>query len=194
MSSQDTIWGFPAATVNAFDAAYKASQPPAIQALMMMDGSNLPDGTNPKYNVGIQLAMKGYAVDKEIMIWGWDPYARMWGRGGDGPSNKAMNLTTPDITGQVQLIVSTDPADFPPFQGPVPVVDPAATYIDRPYSVAYIGAPWYPTKQTITDNLPDGTTLSFKGHSFRLHVTSAQTGLQAGAGSQLIFVWIQLTD
>lgn len=50
-----------------FDAAYWASQPPAVQALQ-----NIDDPTQ-RALAASQLAASGYQIDTPIMVWGWDP-------------------------------------------------------------------------------------------------------------------------
>jgi hypothetical protein len=51
----------------AFDNAYWAEQPAAVQQLRYI--------TNPaeKTEVATQLAQQGYSIDVPIMVWGWDP-------------------------------------------------------------------------------------------------------------------------
>jgi hypothetical protein len=51
----------------AFDDAYWAKQPTAVQALRNMQ--------NPEQrtNLATQLANEGYLIDVPIMVWGWDP-------------------------------------------------------------------------------------------------------------------------
>lgn len=51
----------------AFDNAYWASQPAAVQALRTM-----PDSSQ-KTALAAQLASEGYSIDVPIMVWGWDP-------------------------------------------------------------------------------------------------------------------------
>ena len=51
----------------AFDQAYWAAQPPAVQALQNIQ--------NPEQRAAMatQLANEGYSIDVPIMVWGWDP-------------------------------------------------------------------------------------------------------------------------
>lgn len=51
----------------AFDNAYWAAQPPAVQALRTM-----PD-SDQRTALATQLANEGYSIDVPIMVWGWDP-------------------------------------------------------------------------------------------------------------------------
>lgn len=53
--------------VLAFDDAYWANQPAAVQALR-----NIDDQTQRSILAG-QLAATGYKIDTPIMVWGWDP-------------------------------------------------------------------------------------------------------------------------
>ncbi len=187
MTPTNLIFGFPAATVNTFDAVYLASQPLAIQNLMAMSDADAADGSNPREMAASALATKGYAIDVQIMAWGWGAYETMYQRLQDGFG------TVMDGLGQIKLKVSVDPADFPPFPIPVASVDPAAQYIEGPINGVGIGAGWFPMQLTAADKLPDGTGMTFQGHTFTLHVTVSQTGLQAGL-TQLIYVWIQTSD
>ncbi|HTW66643.1 MAG TPA: hypothetical protein VME17_18605 [Bryobacteraceae bacterium] len=50
----------------AFDNAYWAQQPAAVQALR-----NMPESEREGY--AQQLASEGYQIDVPIMVWGWDP-------------------------------------------------------------------------------------------------------------------------
>jgi hypothetical protein len=59
LASQDPILSF--------DAAYWASQPPAVQALQ-----NIDDPAQRSI-AAAQLAASGYQIDTPIMVWGWDP-------------------------------------------------------------------------------------------------------------------------
>lgn len=63
----------------AFDAAYKASLPPAILAYMALpyDGSafGVTAATLTRTTPSVLLPIAGtYSLDTQIMVWGWDPY------------------------------------------------------------------------------------------------------------------------
>jgi hypothetical protein len=62
----------------AFDDAYWAAQPPAVQALRTMQ--------NPEERTvtATQLAAEGYSIDVPIMVWGWDPSITTAMRQADG--------------------------------------------------------------------------------------------------------------
>jgi hypothetical protein len=61
----------------AFDNAYWAAQPPAVQALR-----NMP--ADERVNAATQLANEGYSIDVPIMVWGWDPYTVTQAREANG--------------------------------------------------------------------------------------------------------------
>jgi hypothetical protein len=62
----------------AFDNAYWASQPAAVQALQNVE--------NPEQRslMATQLANEGYSIDVPIMVWGWDPSITTAMRQADG--------------------------------------------------------------------------------------------------------------
>jgi hypothetical protein len=61
----------------AFDNAYWAAQPAAVQALR-----NMP--YDERTAAATQLADEGYSIDVPIMVWGWDPYITTNMRQADG--------------------------------------------------------------------------------------------------------------
>jgi hypothetical protein len=64
--------------VQAFDDAYWAKQPPAVQALR-----NMQDPAQ-RTSLATQLAHEGYSIDVPIMVWGWDPSLTTSMRQADG--------------------------------------------------------------------------------------------------------------
>jgi len=54
-------------STQAFDDAYWAAQPPAVQALRTMDNYE------QRTQLASELSAQGYKVDVPIMVWGWDP-------------------------------------------------------------------------------------------------------------------------
>jgi hypothetical protein len=128
--------------INQFDAAYWASQPPELRELNVV--TQKPSGENVddqlvRQDRAVQLAAKGFIIDTQIMIWGWDPYKVMKLRIQYGytwvpsalqpPVQIAPGLTVPGSTlipydplhpplGTIK--VSINPADFPPFDPPPP--------------------------------------------------------------------------
>lgn len=100
----------------AYDAAYWAAQPAAVQQLQ-----NIQD-PDQRTQVATQLANEGYTIDVPIMVWGWDAGTTMQQREADGytwvPSALQQPVTAaPGITGQG--IVPYEPTDPPP--GSIPV-------------------------------------------------------------------------
>lgn len=80
----------------AFDNAYWAAQPPAVQALRTAPADE-------RVQMATQLANEGYSIDVPIMVWGWDPYTTTNTRVADGytwvPSALQSSLTVaPGIT------------------------------------------------------------------------------------------------
>src|SRR5579872_7409002 len=113
----------------AFDKAYWASEPPELQALPAIDDMS------QRTLRAAALAAKGFIVDVPIMLWGWDPYLVMTMRANFGytwvPSALQPNIAAaPGVTqpgtaaydrmhppaGSIK--VSTNIADYPPFQTP----------------------------------------------------------------------------
>lgn len=118
-----------------FDKAYWASQPPEVRALPAIEDFD------QRIRRGAELAGKGFIIDVPIMIWGWDPYLVMKLRSDFGytwvPSALQPNVTVaPGITqpgapaydathapaGSIH--VSTNIADYPPFDPPAPPAKP----------------------------------------------------------------------
>ena len=62
----------------AFDAAYWAAQPPAVQALRTMQDPE------QRTVAATELAAEGYSIDVPIMVWGWDPSITTAMRQADG--------------------------------------------------------------------------------------------------------------
>jgi len=114
-----------------FDKAYWAAQPPEARALPAVDEFEL------RVKRAAELAAKGFVIDVPIMVWGWDPYLVMKMRSDYGytwvPSALQPNISVaPGVTqpGSVpydpthapegSIRVSTNIADYPPFDPPVP--------------------------------------------------------------------------
>jgi len=57
----------PADAQEAFDNAYWAKQPAAVQPLRTMQNQE------QRTTLATQLASEGYSIDVPIMVWGWDP-------------------------------------------------------------------------------------------------------------------------
>lgn len=79
----------------AFDNAYWAQQPAAVQPLRTMQNQE------QRTALATQLANEGYSIDVPIMVWGWDPAVTTAMRQADGytwvPS--ALQTSVPDAPG-----------------------------------------------------------------------------------------------
>jgi len=130
----------------------------------------------------IALANKGFLIDTPIMIWGWDPYKVMVLRKQYGytwvpsalqsPVQIAPGLSVPGSTltpydplhpppGAIK--VSTDTADFPPFDPPV-APQPAT---DDPVGGQNVGNIYYATPG---EAYPDGAKFTDPRGTFLKHV------------------------
>lgn len=129
-----TIWGFDAATLTAFDAAYWAYQPTAVQALKNANKGLDASQTVQSVVLAQQLMSQGYVIDVPIMVWGWDPYATMyirefvdgftWVPSGGQSAGGGTGVPPPGA-----IKVSTNLADYPPFAPPVVPPPPATSPI-----------------------------------------------------------------
>jgi hypothetical protein len=91
----------------AFDDAYWAAQPAAVQALRTAPA-------NDRVQMATQLAQEGYSIDVPIMVWGWDPYTTTNTREADGytwvPSALQSSVTSaPGITFDGSSYNASDP-------------------------------------------------------------------------------------
>jgi hypothetical protein len=122
----------------AFDTAYWASQPPAVAACK----------TPCTQAQATTLAADGYSVDVPIDVWGWDAFETMTLRAqfgytwvpalGQTPICAAPGLVypgcpayNPNAPPAGSILVSTNPANYPPFQ-PAPVNT-------APAPISYVG-------------------------------------------------------
>jgi hypothetical protein len=165
----------------AFDNAYWASQPPAVQALTNLQYAG-------RVTTGTKLAQQGFVIDVPIMIWGWDPCMIMSYRQGFGytwvPSALQPNVGiapgvsqpgtlsyNPNAPPPGSIKVSTNAADYNPFNPPV-VVAPAGppTVLVGPLSFGTT----YLT--VVGDSSPDGTTFTDARGTFTKHVFATPFG------------------
>ena len=171
-----------------FDQAYQAAQPPEIRALMEMpDGSDLDHGA--KVARAAQLAQQGFPVDVPIMVWGWDPYLCMLYRQQFGytwvPSALQPPVTVAPGLGAVgnlpaydpnhppagSILVSTNPANYPPFDPPAPVPPPAA--ITDPVGAQSVGNLYL---SVAGETYPDGAKFTDARGTFSKHVVVTPFG------------------
>jgi hypothetical protein len=123
-----------------FNAAYWLHQPPEVRVLEV---NTTPD-QDKRMAIGVPLALKGFKIDVPIMLWGWSPLKVMqlrqdfgytWVPNAMQPQVTASpGLTGPGITpydpnnppgGSIK--VSTNIADYPPFDPPIVVPSGPAT-------------------------------------------------------------------
>ncbi len=162
----------------AFDQAYWASQPPEVQAIESMAS---PEAT------ALSLAAKGFVIDVPIMIWKWDPWKVMRLRQQYGytwvpsalqpPIQEAPGINEPGLTpydpnnppaGSIK--VSTNLADYPPFNPPAPAPPSPQTtdYVGSlDFGNTYFALPGDPT--------PDGVIVTDVRGSFLKHRQVVQT-------------------
>lgn len=130
-----TIWGLDANTLTAFDNAYWASLDTKLQGLRPQANQD----TATRIALGRQLALSGELVDQEIMVYGSDPLCQMIARKNSGyawwvnalqavPGGPA-GYSDPKEKPVGALLVSTNPADFPPFVDPNAVPPPPPSVI-----------------------------------------------------------------
>jgi|HubBroStandDraft_5_1064220.scaffolds.fasta_scaffold17993_5 hypothetical protein len=107
----------------AFDNAYWASQPAAVQALR-----NMPEGEREGY--ADQLASEGYTIDVPIMVWGWGPSIVTSMRQADGytwvPSALQSPVEVAPGLGPLGDLAAYNPNDPPPGSIAVPPAGSAA--------------------------------------------------------------------
>lgn len=124
-----------------FNAAYWASRPPEVRALKTMESFS-----SERAQAALVLAQKGIAIDTELEAIGWgNPYDTMRYRQYSGytwfpgllsgkffspgfiPPEpvQGISIYDPNTPAPGSTKVSTDIADFPPFDPPPPVVVPA---------------------------------------------------------------------
>ena len=135
-------------TQQAFDAAYWASQPPEVQALETMDAAD-------RATQAAALATAGYIIDVPIMVWGWDPYLVMTEREqfgytwvpsalqppiaiAPGMSEQGVTPYNPNQPPPGSIHVSTNIADYPPYQAPA-VPAPVSPTITDPVGIQTSG-------------------------------------------------------
>jgi len=166
-----------------FDAAYTLSQPPQVQALMAM-----PDETARLTQAQV-LAAQGFIIDVPIMVWGWDPWKLMTYRQNMGftwvPSALQQNISVaPGVSlpaavaynplappfGSIK--VSTNIADFPPYNAPPPPV-PVTTELVGPQAVGSM----YLT--VVGDTSPAGTMFSDARGTFEKYIAPTPFGNNA---------------
>ena len=181
-------------TQTQFDQAYRAAQPPEVRALMDMPADS-PDAIAVRVTRGAALAAKGYTIDAPIMIYGWDPYWCMTERANIGltwvPSAlqaglgmpgqySEPGLNTPGTLGPYpatppsgSIKVSTNVADYPPFDPPAPPAPAPAENTD-PVGPLSVGNLYLSTIAGLA--YPDGSTYTEARGTFLKHVVITPFG------------------
>src|ERR1041385_2776639 len=138
-----------------FNEAYWAHQPPEVRALRGVPpdvGMETPGGLTDQAKALIQ---KGFIIDVPIMVWGWDPFKVMSLRIQYGYSS------VPDALGVSRIKVSTDPADFPPFDPPAPTPAPLTAPVGpRPVAKRSLPVPAAHSQMEPSGLIPAGSSLS----------------------------------
>lgn len=165
-----------------FDQAYWASQPPEVRALPSFEDQG------PRAQRAADLAAKGFVVDVPIMVWLWDAYLVMKMRSDFGYTWVPAALQTPvtiapgtSAPGSVpydplhppagSIHVSTNPADYPPFNPPAP--PSSATAANDPVGLQSIGALYYSVPG---ETYPDGGKFTDPRGTFLKHVVITPFG------------------
>lgn len=163
----------------AFDKIYWAAQHPELQALPAI--SDL----SQRIATATQLAMKGFLVDTEIMVYGWDPYLTMVDRAEFGytwvpsllqaPPAIAPGVSEPGVTAYDpnspppgSIKVSTNPSDYPSLVPPQAPPTPITELVGIPVFGPGVGQTYYTVSG---DNSPDGTIFNDSRGTFTKHVT-----------------------
>ena len=189
-------------SLSAFDAAYLAHQPPAVQALI--NTLETPSNVAALSQQAASLAAQGYIIDGPIDVWKWDPCLVMsqrvaWGLTWLPNAFQVQILLTPTSNGPVltiggspysatatppagSIIVSTDATSYPPYASPIPTPSapaicaapgpPTGGCID-PVGPYDIGNMYY----TVTgDNSPNGTSFTDSRGTFTKTVVPTPFG------------------
>ena len=93
--------------------------------------------------------------------------------------------TYPDALDAQTKKVSTNPADYPPYQAPAPPSGTVLVGAQIPFMPYF-----YPTAACVALNLPAGFTTEENGHTYVLQLIVQQSPIP-GAGSQVIDRWLQ---
>jgi len=169
-----------------FDKVYWASQPPELQALPSISDYE------QRVSRGANLAANGFLVDVPIMIYGWDPYLVMLMRQNAGytwvpsalqpnvsiapgltqPGTVAYDPTRPPV-GSIK--VSTNPADYPPFNPPPPPATPQQQSAANgdPVGIQSLGTLYLSVPG---ENYQDGAKFTDSRGTFIKHVTFTPFG------------------
>lgn len=167
-----------------FDNAYWAAQPPDVQALQ-----TISDLTQRSAR-GAVLAAQGYTIDVPIMVWGWDPYLVMTMRANYGytwvPSTLMPAVTiAPGVSAPGAVLydplhppagsikVSTNIADYPPYNPPPPVAPPSQAATNDPVGLQSLGTLYLSVPG---EQYPDGAAFTDARGTFVKHIVLTPFG------------------
>lgn len=160
-----------AGLLSTFDTAYWLSFDPKVQALRNIPVDvNMPE-TGGRTKTAMSLATEGFVIDVPIMVWGWDAYLTMTLREQYGytwvpsalmppvqmapgvPPLAGMAPYDPNNPPKGAIMVSVNPAAYPPFEKPVLPIPPGT-----PTSLVGIneGAGYYQAFPQAIAQLQDG--------------------------------------
>lgn len=181
-------------TQTQFVQAYIAAQPPELRALMAMPADS-DTAIQARVTRGASLAGKGYTIDAPIMIYSWDPFWCMTERADMGltwvPSAlqpglgmpgqySEPGLNTPGTLGPYpatappgSIKVSTNLADYPPFDPPAPPT-PVPPANSDPVGALSVGTLYLCTIAGLS--YPDGATYTEARGNFLKHVVITPFG------------------
>jgi hypothetical protein len=170
-------------TQQLFDAAYWASQPPEVQALISIADQE------QRANQAATLASNGFTIDVPIMVWGWDPYLVMTMRAQFGytwvpsalqpPVTIAPGAAQPGVVAYNpsdpppgSITVSTNIADYPPFIAP-PQPTPQTPAGDDPVGLQSVGNIYLSVPG---ETYADGATYTDSRGAFQKHIVVTPFG------------------
>lgn len=167
-----------------FDKAYWASQPPEVRALPAIDD------LTQRSTRGADLAGKGFTIDVPIMVWGWDPYLVMKMRSDFGytwvPSALMPAVTiAPGLSapGSIPydpthvpnggIHVSTNIADYLPYDPPAAAVPPSQAATNDPVGLQSLGTLYLSVPG---EQYPDGAKFTDSRGTFLKHIVLTPFG------------------
>ena len=172
-------------------ARYWLHQPAAVRALRNMDTTTADRGM-----LAVELANQGHIIDVPIMVFGWDPQTVMGIRIADGmtwvpsalqpnigfqvpggPTNPPFVPYDPNTRPLGSIKVSDDPADYPPFDPPLPPPPAPSTNIvgAKLFGNVYGTGPGA-MKDSKTPAVTDGEQVQQGGIEFTAHVGFGMMG------------------
>jgi hypothetical protein len=174
MMSQKEIMSnifFPNATLTG--DIYWAAKPPAVRAMREMPSGEARD------KLALTLAQSGYLLDAPIDVWNWDAVTTMGVRQQLGFTWVPSALQAP-LNGQIgigpvppgAIRVSTNAADFPPYDPPVPPPQQSTNLVGwQIFGSIYTFGPGAIVNGQVT--VTDGQLVTQSGVQYKAHVNGA---------------------